>query len=463
MKRLTVCLILEGSYPYTVGGVSAWVHELIQGIPEVAFALFTISPAADQPVRYTLPPNVTEHRDLVLGSPPVAKSPGTRKSNLVQTVQTSHGPAFAGQAMPMEALIAAVPEGKSWRPASLQHDEFWQILVDRNAIRNPLEPFSDYLWSWKASHDMLFRVLEFSPPEADLYHTVSTGFAGLAALAAKIRRKKPLFLTEHGLYHKEREMELRKTPFFRGYQKDHWIGLYRQLSQACYQGADLVTALFESNRLEQIRLGTPPERCLVVPNGIDTEKYESVVREPRTGFHVGLVGRVVAIKDIKTFIATAKVLATRWPDARFHCIGPLEEEPEYAKECKDLVVSLGLEQVFEFTGRQDVLIAYGYLDVMLLTSLREAQPLVICEAFAAGVPVVATRVGNIPEMLDYDERFLADPKDAQALADRVSWIRENPAIVRFELERQRQKTRVFYNRSTMLATFRDLYRRWEAP
>ena len=56
---------------------------------------------------------------------------------------------------------------------------------------------------------------------------------------------------------------------------------------------------------------------------------------------------------------------------------------------------------------------YEFLDVLLLTSVREAQPLVILEAYAAGLPVVSTRVGNVPELLDYDERFLASSQDAE--------------------------------------------------
>ena len=65
-RPLTVCLILEGSYPFITGGVSAWVQELISALPEIRFVLYTLSPRRDQPVRYTLPPNVAGHMDIVL-------------------------------------------------------------------------------------------------------------------------------------------------------------------------------------------------------------------------------------------------------------------------------------------------------------------------------------------------------------------------------------------------------------
>ena len=65
-SELRVCIVLEGSYPYITGGVSAWAHQLISSLPDINFALFTISPEADQTKRYELPDNVVEHRDVVI-------------------------------------------------------------------------------------------------------------------------------------------------------------------------------------------------------------------------------------------------------------------------------------------------------------------------------------------------------------------------------------------------------------
>jgi hypothetical protein len=101
----------------------------------------------------------------------------------------------------------------------------WEMIVTANAAHNPVYPFSEYFWSWKASHDMLFAVLAEQMPPADVYHAVSTGYAGLAGVAARLRIGKPFLLTEHGLYHKEREMEIKRASFVRGYQRDMWIGI----------------------------------------------------------------------------------------------------------------------------------------------------------------------------------------------------------------------------------------------
>lgn len=442
-RRLRVCLILEGSYPYITGGVSAWVQDVIQGLPEVDFALFTVSPQENQPLRYRLPPNVVDHRDYVLTVAPPQSSPRRR----LDTRDCSD----------LLTLMQRIPEGR-W----LAMDEYltprrWEELVRQNQAKNPVYPFAEFFWAWQSTQDMVHRLLALVPPDADLYHAVSTGFAGILGLAAQVRRRKPYLLTEHGLYHKEREIEIRKAAFVKGYQRDLWIEFYNEISALCYQHADGITALFEENRQKQIELGAPKDRAVVIPNGIDFERFSSVAKVKKPGFHVGLVGRVVPIKDIKTFITTAKISATEFPDAEFYAIGPTDEDPDYYEECVALVESLKLGDRFHFTGRQNVLDYYAFLDVMLLTSVREAQPLVILEGWSALVPCVSTRVGNVPEMLDYDDRFLAPSKDAEKLAAGIRYIRNHPEEMVTINQRNRAKVESLYNKKDLLDQYRRLY------
>ncbi len=454
--RLKVCLFLEGTYPYITGGVSAWVHDLIRGIPEVDFVLATISPEADQQVRYELPENVVEHRDITItrSSASVTK-PGDRKA-LLDEIKRTHDIMFTRGTPRMEKLFSLYPEGYSLSSEAVTSTVGWEMLTATNQQKNPLYPFADYFWAWKSAHDMLFTVLASSPPEADVYHSVSTGFAGMAALAAKIRRNRPFILTEHGLYHKEREMEIRKTRFIRGYQRDMWTNIYNSVSRMCYQYADKTISLFKENMQLQLDMGSPPERTVVIPNGIDIQRYE-VARSEREGFHVGLVGRVVPIKDIKTFIATAKIVLHSIPEARFYCIGPTDEDEMYYQDCVNLVNSLRISENFIFTGRQDVREYYSFLNALILTSVREAQPLVILEGYVAGVPAVATKVGNIPELLDFDERLLAPPKDAEKLARGIIFIHDNPEEVKAMEKRNRKKVYKRYDRVQLHKTYRGIY------
>ena len=451
-----VCIVLEGSYPFITGGVSAWVHDLILGLPHIEFALFTISPTADQELRYELPENVVEHGDIVVNAH-LKSTAHPRGKRLLHTIQELHKRMFAGGTGDLSELLTKHPEGYFLHQDAVTSDIGWRLITESNLKHNPLYPFSDYYWAWKSAHDMLFATLGATLPKADIYHAVSTGFAGLAALSAKTRYNKPFLLTEHGLYHKEREMEIRKSNLVRGYQRDMWISMYNALSKICYKSADTITALFEVNRQKQHELGADPQRTFVVPNGIDIERF-TIERKPKeSGFHVGLVGRVVPIKDIKTFIATAKIVSDAIPDAEFHCIGPTDEDPAYYEDCRLLVESMKLQDRFYFAGRQNVLEYYSFLDVVLLTSVREAQPLVILEAYCADVPFVSTNVGNVAELIDFDYRFIAPSKDAEKLAEGVIYLHDHPDELEAMRKNNKQRVINLYDKRDLHRKFNNMY------
>ncbi len=456
MKKPRVCIILEGSYPFITGGVSAWTHDLIVNLPEVDFVLFTISPESNMELRYELPQNVVEHRDIVLNKHYVTTAKPKNRKLMLKAVEMLHNMLLTKDITDFEEIIKIIPEGFFMYEEAVKTDIGWKMIVRGNQKYNPSYPFTDYYWAWKSATDMLYTVLGAEPPEADIYHAVSTGFAGIIAAAAKIRRKKALILTEHGLYHKEREMEIRKSRLIRGYQRDMWTSIYNTLSRACYSQADLIISLFEENRRKQHELGADPSRTEVIPNGIDLPRF-CIEREERPGFHVGLVGRVVPIKDIKTYISTAKIILDRIPEAIFYCIGPTDEDPGYYADCKRMVKSLKIDERFIFTGRQNVLEYYKFLDVLVLTSVREAQPLVILEGYCGGVPAVATAVGNIPEMLDYNDNFLAPSKDAAKLAECIRYIYNNPDEMKIINEQNKQKTVNYYNKVDLHKRYQKIY------
>jgi glycosyltransferase involved in cell wall biosynthesis len=457
-NKIRVCLILEGTYPFVTGGVSAWVHDLITGLPNIEFILYTISPKKNLPLRYGLPDNIVDHKDIVISEHKKSKPMKFGKKKLLAEIESFHSIFRAGKIPFLEKAVTMMKDGYFLYKDSVTSDTGWKMVIESNAKNNPVYKFSDYFWSWKAAHDMMFTIIGSRPQKADIYHAISTGYAGLAAMVGKIATGKAFLLTEHGLYHKEREIEIKRADFVRGYHKDMWVSMYNTMSKLSYTYADMIISLFEYNRQKQIEMGAPEKKTIVIPNGIDVEKFSSIARKKKDGFHVGLVGRVVPIKDIKNFILACKIISDMVPEARFYCIGPTDEDPTYYVECKALVNSFRLEKVFEFTGRQDVIEYYAFLDVVLLTSVREAQPLVILEAYCAGLPIVSTRVGNVPELLDYDERFLASPKDPEKIAMCVKYIYDNPKEVEKFLKRNREKVLRFYNRIEVHKRYEELYK-----
>jgi glycosyltransferase involved in cell wall biosynthesis len=120
-----------------------------------------------------------------------------------------------------------------------------------------------------------------------------------------------------------------------------------------------------------------------------------------------MIGRIVPIKDIRTFIVAVSLLKRMVPEAIAILIGPEEEDPAYAAGCRALVAQLGLEGTVQFLGRvPDVKTYLGRADVIVLSSISEAQPIALLEAAAMGLPAVTTDVGSCREII---EGFADDP------------------------------------------------------
>jgi glycosyltransferase involved in cell wall biosynthesis len=138
----------------------------------------------------------------------------------------------------------------------------------------------------------------------------------------------------------------------------------------------------------------------IIPNGVD---YKSLSRLPQAGAAqpatVALVGRVVPIKDIKTYLQAVHLLRAQFPDLRAWVLGPTDEQPDYHAVCRAMVAELDLAGIVEFTGKVDVTAYFPRMHVNVLTSLSESQPLSVLEAGAAGIPTVATNVGSCREIL----------------------------------------------------------------
>ena len=171
--------------------------------------------------------------------------------------------------------------------------------------------------------------------------------------------------------------------------KSIWIDYFYYLSKLAYQYCDKNYFPFlEYNRNIQIEYGAPEEKTIVIPNGVDEKKYGSIVRNKRKGFHVGSILRVVPIKDVKMMIKGFKIASDQIPDMTLWLIGPTDEDDDYYEECLKLVENLGLKEKIIFTGRADVTEYYSFLDLLLLTSISEGQPLSILEGLASGIPLL---------------------------------------------------------------------------
>src|SRR6185503_18879926 len=242
----------------------------------------------------------------------------------------------------------------------------------------PDAPFLDLFWHYRAIFAPVLRLLSAPTVPARCYHAVATGYAGLLAALWSHRTGRPLMVTEHGIYARERDMELARADWIRdetggvGEPRNTWAprisplrrlwsSFFRALSRLAYVQARHIITLSDANRVKQIADGAPPEKIEIVPNGVAL-KTTTAVRPPveaapardggvieRQRLRVGFVGRVVPIKDLVTFIRACDVaLGSVDVDARV--IGPAEEDPGYAARCRQLVARLGRTNQIQFVG-----------------------------------------------------------------------------------------------------------------
>ncbi len=239
--------------------------------------------------------------------------------------------------------------------------------------------------------------LKMKIPKADLYHCVATGYAGVLGSMGKVLNGGSLLISEHGIYTREREEELLRAEWVKGAFKNIWIEQFRKMSALAYERADLVTSLYEHARELQVELGCPVEKTMVTPNGVRADIMQNLpgkAEESAGRINIGAILRVTSIKDVKTLIQAFSFARERDARLKLWIMGPCDEDEAYARECFEQAEALELGEDVVFTGRINVRDYLGRMDMTILTSISEGQPLTILESFAAHIPVIATDVGN---------------------------------------------------------------------
>ncbi len=392
---MCICIIVEGCYPYVVGGVSSWVHSLIQSFPEIEFVILTI--VSNRSMRgkfvYTLPENVSEVYELYLDDVDWGRQ---HRKRMNRTEYNALRSLLLDQHIDWETLFRYFQNKHVSIDGLLMGEDFLHAVEEFYLLHYSQVVFSDFLWMMRSIYLPLFFALKMKLPKADLYHCLCTGYAGVLGSMAKHLYGTPLLISEHGIYTREREEELVKAKWVQGLYKNVWINQFRKMSRLAYERADLVTSLYEHARVLQIELGCPEQKTLVTPNGIQVDAFQDLpgrVEEDEGRINVGAVLRVSPIKDVKTMIQAFGFAKEREPALKLWIMGPWEEDKEYAEECFDLVRDMNLSDVV-FTGQINVRDYLGRMDMTILTSISEGQPLTILESFAARRPVIATNVGN---------------------------------------------------------------------
>ena len=267
-----VCLIVEGGYPYILGGVSSWTDAFMRASPGLKFYIIAISISSQPRIRkFVMPDNVVGLTDVILDVCPAGRAPAARD-----------GPRIDHAVQLMQSTLTATPgrasmNSSTWsgRPASgsprcsipSRHGPRWSVSTRSFCNDGPL---IDFFWSWRFLARSLLAIVNTPLPNARIFHAVSTGYAGIVGAYAKHVTGRPYVVTEHGIYTNERRIELSVADWIfdsgaSGFTvgkkptqlRDIWLTAFTNFSRISYAHSDVIITQYRANQDYQRFDGAP--------------------------------------------------------------------------------------------------------------------------------------------------------------------------------------------------------------
>jgi glycosyltransferase involved in cell wall biosynthesis len=275
-------------------------------------------------------------------------------------------------------------------------------------------------------------------------HGHNPGVHHYAALAAKLAGTKAVVNTRHGVSMSD------GRPF-----NDQWFRRVLPLTSQVAYVSDHSRHYYESNGI------VPPEKGVTLVNGIRLDAYRNRAAKPgarRPKLVFGTVGRLQKVKGHADLLRAFQKVHQQMPDTELRIIGygPLESE------LKALIEQLQLQgKALLLGGRSDIADQLADLDLFVFSSLSEGLPMTTLEALAAGLPIVSTRVGGVPEVApEGDVALFSPPGDFEALADNLLVMAQRKDLAEIG-SRARQLAFEKYSIESMQKSYEAIYRRFQ--
>ncbi|MDO4901538.1 GT4 family glycosyltransferase PelF [Actinomyces sp.] len=505
-EDVDVAIVMESTYPYLKGGVSAVVHDIIVGNPDLTFGIIHITWDSDSPHTdlYGMPGNVRwvrpvylsmqEHPEFMAARPEdLHMSAGERKALALRLVRALHS-LGNGDTAPMWSLI---DDGMA---ASTRRFPLWALLGTSeflSAYRESLPTLgmsvTDLFWCLREFFSLAYAVLHETMPRARVYHAHTTGYACLLAANAAREHGTSFLLTEHNLYVRDTVNTLLGRRMDKPVKKDHyrtfdvpgrdrmWMAWWIELGRLCYPPAYAITYLYPDAVTEALDLGTDGAKARLIPNGIVTQEFDEVYRSRlrknqrlrKEGTHAHMwrlvyIARVVPIKGLLDLLDAIRILKDRGANIHLDVCGPTEHMPEYYERCVARIAELGLEEDVTIRGTVQVREHLGEWDLFLLPSYNEGLPIVSLETMAAGIPTVSTDVGAVRSVVQdgiVDSQghewgpsgFVIVPGKPRLMADRVQEFIDDVDLYERMSLAARGRAEAAYNLVAVNSAYRDLY------
>jgi glycosyltransferase involved in cell wall biosynthesis len=289
-------------------------------------------------------------------------------------------------------------------------------------------------YAWRLRR--LLKGEQFDLVHAHIYASIA------AAAIATLETDVPLVITEH---------TEASWQDWRARWVSRWV--YRRAARIIAVSTPIRRRLIERDDVH-------PDLITIVPNAVasasEPHADAPLPTELRERPLVGVVARLQPEKGVASFLKAAARVAPQFPEAHFVVAG----DGPFQQELVALTEDLDLGSRVHFLGfRSDASALMRSLDVLVAPSLTEGSPLVTLEAMAAGVPVVASAVGGIPDQIRHDkEGLLVPPGDTDALGNALLALLRDPPRARRLGEAGRRRVASRFSHATMVRQIEDVYR-----
>jgi len=497
-EKPLILLQTEASYPYGGGGISTWVHTLCTELEEEAdFILFAVTGQPNVKLKYELPQNIRSiiHVPLWGVEQPADYYAPQRPFSVTLSakIRTNDNDVIDSLFLPLfRDLMQGIFNGGHSSPYSeaeiiyglwkfcthfdyktaLSHRKVWAEFkhwIERSYpddimdLNVPEINLKHVTFALRWLYHFLMPV-DVPLPDVEVTHSTLAGFPSIPSIVKRYEDGTPAVITDHGVWLRERLINIGKEKEFDYYTKRFLLDLSTFMSRAIYSIADQVSPVTKIHTKWETISGAEEEKIKPIYNGIDVDVFRPQPKPDETEGRptVVAVAHIFPLKDIETMIRSCDIVRRQVPDVQYRVYGSMDIDKSYTQKCKALVEKLDLGDHFIFGGfHQNPSEVYNEGDVTVLSSISEGVPYTVLESMSCRRPVIATDVGGVREAIG-EYGYLCKPGEPGELAQGIiEFLKDDERRIRLGRKARERILDNFTKERSVNAYLKD-YTRWSS-
>lgn len=344
--------------------------------------------------------------------------------------------------------IVATPEGdKTFANLLNECDIPCYQIKNFKKLRSPLNLGAHLVWLLFFIPSMISLIRLIKRNRVTIVYTVGSPMYLQGPIAAKLSGAKLVWLLED--VYTPKWIKGLLLPFLRFLPDE--VAVVAEAVREYYLG---------NNTSKNTALLHPPVDTTKFHPDYNVERYRGEFKLKPEEKVIGIVGNINPLKGYEYFFPAAKLIKAAFPNIRFLVVGKrLETQEKYWRRLQALIANLEIEADLILTGsRIDIPQMMNLMDIFVLASVSEAAPAVVLEAMACAKPIVATRVGGVPELIiDGETGILVPSKDSKAIAEAVLYLLNHPEEARRMGIKGRERAIKLFDITRCIQRHKELY------